>query len=69
MLNSKHALASLCQSADRHPPSLVILIKNPLTVREYDRISVAKLDQKYKVKIFDCTNLVFPVANRDRGND
>ena len=69
MLNPNHALASLCQSRDRQQPILVILIKNPLTVREYDRMSVAKLEQKYKVQIFDCTNLVFPLANRDRGND
>ena len=53
-----------------HPgANLFMVIKNPLTRREYDRICVAKLEQKYKVKIFDCTNLVFPVANRDRGNE
>ena len=49
--------------------NLFILIKNPLTQREYDRICVAKLEMKYKVKIFDCTNLVFPVAsNKERSN-
>lgn len=52
-----------------HPgANLFIVIKNPLTRREYDRICVARLEQKYKIRIFDCTNLVFPVANRDRGN-
>ena len=69
MINQNSALGSLCQYEDRQLTTLVILIKNPLTVREYDRINVAKLEQKYKVQIFDCTNLVFPVAKRDRGNE
>jgi hypothetical protein len=48
---------------------LFIVIKNPLTRREYERICVSKLEQKYNVRIFDCTKLVFPAANRDRGSE
>lgn len=53
-----------------HPGANVfIIIKNPLTRRDYDRACIAKLEQEYNVKIFDCTKLVFPAANRDRGDE
>lgn len=49
--------------------NIFIIIKNPLTRRDYDRICTAKLEREYNVKIFDCTQFVFPAANRDRGQD
>jgi hypothetical protein len=47
---------------------LYLCIKNPLTERDVERFGIAKLSERYDLRILDCTAWLMPVAFRTRGH-
>ena len=48
--------------------NLYICIKNPFTERDFNRMGIAELSNRFNLKIFDCTPWLLPKAFKTRGD-
>ena len=47
--------------------SLVLLVKNPFTIRDFERMGIAELARHFDVEILDCSRWLMPETAKTRG--